>query len=240
MRRAFTLIELLVVIAIVAILAGMLLPAVGMVKSAAQGVRCLSNLRQIALVMNAYAIDQEGSPPAYNLSGNAGNSTWYTNLLDDGGWLPVAAGDWMNKPWGNAVRGVWRCPDVVQAKIAWGGGYGMFNNGVHGFTTAGQVVRLPQVRSHATAALIAEAESTNAPLGVDGVWCTKLGLDCPGVGAGCGADWLSTAAPGPARAAARHGGGKRVNVVYFDGHAAAALFDDLRLNRDDVWRHDLH
>ncbi|MCK6490585.1 MAG: type II secretion system GspH family protein [Planctomycetes bacterium] len=64
-RRAFTLIELLVVIAIVAILAGMLLPAINAVKNAAKQTSCSSNQRQVMMAIIGYAGDNEGMTP-YN------------------------------------------------------------------------------------------------------------------------------------------------------------------------------
>lgn len=231
-RQAFSLIELLVVISIIAVLAGMLLPTVSVVKDMSKQSRCASNMRQVVLASEAYRGENEGiyvqiywDDPGWNTW-----SSWaygYTANLDKGRWqhflevytedfsvfnCPVAAqlypmGAVLNQPAAGFPRGAtlggWAITDMA------------YNGKVYGWTKhnfgAGPMTDVK------LAAYFTQHPGTSrqqCPMFMDGVWQNDNAY-CKVLGAMNGACW-------PHRQ-------NRSNMAWPDGHIEAHSYNDVIL-----------
>ncbi len=110
MKRAFTLIELLVVISIIALLIGILLPALGKARESAREIKCASNLSNITKCLGMYSNDhKELVVPSYTMSG-----TDTVAALD--GWAPILHRDDYLLGTRSLNTSVYSCPSTADVE----------------------------------------------------------------------------------------------------------------------------
>jgi prepilin-type N-terminal cleavage/methylation domain-containing protein/prepilin-type processing-associated H-X9-DG protein len=120
-HKAFTLIELLVVIAIIALLIGILLPALSGAQGSARSIKCVSNLRSLAMGVHSFADENKDKLPRSSHSAGFSALPWGATLYEPftGRAFEGTSYSWENAGWWDATNTFYRCPhDRRQSPIA--------------------------------------------------------------------------------------------------------------------------
>ena len=237
MKKQFTLIELLVVIAIIAILAGMLLPALGKAREAARTSNCISNLKNIGSGEAMYTDDNNGMQPInwYDFSREAGFKTTTPYLLS--AYINPDYQDSYSSGVAEKDGGVFVCPsDSVRTKY-WQNSYAAVSDSIHSHAQAAlawaPILPYKQLKNPGSVLSMLDGSHEGedpaaffaAPVRYSaGTWVKindqvfSKDTDGDGIIDSC-SKASGTGGYQYNRGAFRHGGDTRINGVYADGHA---------------------